>query len=219
MVGESSQTLVIVGAGGFGREVLDIVEAINETRRTDRYWRVVGFADDQISDSTSVQERGFRVVSKVEASSRFSETYVIAVGDGRAREQIDLLLSANDMVAASLFHPSSTRGSINKIEDGFVMAAGSRVTTNVHVGRHVHLNLNSTIGHDCYIGDYSTIHPGATVSGAVSIGRRVTIGTGANVLPGVEIGDDVYVGAGAVVTKNIPSGLTVVGAPARPIAK
>jgi len=96
------------------------------------------------------------------------------------------------------------------------------ITTNITIGRQVHINIDCTLGHDVSIGDFTTLAPGVHVSGYVHIGSRVYIGTGAVFVHGTEsepliIGDCVTVGAGACVTSSIEVGQTVVGVPARPI--
>jgi acetyltransferase-like isoleucine patch superfamily enzyme len=90
------------------------------------------------------------------------------------------------------------------------------LTTNIVAGRHLHVNLNATVGHDCVIGDFVTLAPGVSISGHVTIGDGVEFGTGAVVLPGVTIGDGAMVGAGAVVTRDVEPGVTVIGMPAKP---
>ncbi len=91
------------------------------------------------------------------------------------------------------------------------MCAGARMTTNVELGRHVHLHVNTAVGHDAHLGDHVSVFPGATVSGNVTVGDQSTVGTGANLLPGVTVGVDCFVGAGAVVVDDVPDGATVVG--------
>jgi acetyltransferase-like isoleucine patch superfamily enzyme len=105
---------------------------------------------------------------------------------------------------------------------GTIVCGGCRLTTNIQLGRHVHINLDCTIGHDVNIGDYTTIAPGVHISGFINIGKRVYIGTGAVFVNGTEssplvVGDDSIIGAGACITKEVPPGITVAGVPARPL--
>ena len=101
--------------------------------------------------------------------------------------------------------------------NGVIICPGAIVTVNVTLGRHVHLNLNATVGHDSTIGDYTTVSPGAAVSGNVTIGKRCYIGTGAVIIEKINICDDVIIGAGAVVVKHITESGTYVGVPAKKI--
>ncbi len=113
----------------------------------------------------------------------------------------------------------ATVGGDNRIGEGCILAAGARVTTNITLGRHVDLHVNSTVGHDSVLDDFASVYPGATVSGNVHLCEGVTIGTGANVLPGVTVGAGAFVGAGAVVIADVEPGVTVAGVPARPTGK
>lgn len=126
------------------------------------------------------------------------------------------MLSSAGKRAATLFHPHSTIGADNRVGEGCIFTAGSRATTNITFGRHTHLNLNCTVGHDSDLGDYVSLFPACTISGNVTLGKGVTVGTGANIIPGVEVGDFAMIGAGAVVTRAVEGGTTVVGSPARP---
>lgn len=202
--------LAIVGCGGHGRETLDVVEAINGV---DRQWRFAGFVDDAPQHLDRVERRHATVIGPVESIRGTDLLYVIGIGSCEVRARIDHTLGSSE--AAVLVHPAATVASDNRLGPGTVVAAGARITTNVSLGRHVHLNVNAVVSHDCVVGDHTTLSPGVHVNGAVELGDRVFLGTGAIVLPGVRVGDDAVVGAGAVVTSDIAAGATVKGVPAR----
>lgn len=207
--------LVIVGAGGFGRECLDIVEALTAAGADLEF---VGFVDDGAGDPTLLERRHTTCLGPVGSARDHADRYVIAIGDGAARERIDAQLSASGMQAMVLVHPQATLGSDCRVGDGTILNAGARVTTNITLGRHVQLHANSAVGHDTTLHDFVSVYPGATISGSVVLETGVTIGTGANVLPDVTIGAGSFVGAGAVVIEDVAPGCTVVGVPGRAIA-
>ncbi len=214
--------LVIVGAGGFGREVHDVVEAMNAAGAG---LDLVGYVDDQGASDELLARLGTSRLGGIEVLCSTGDDgpvagdvgYVIAIGAGAVRRTIDERLTAAGRRALTLVHPMATVGGDNRIAEGCILTAGSRVTTNITLGRHTQLHVNCTIGHDSVLDDFVSVYPGATVSGNVHLGEGVTIGTGANVLPGVTIGAGAFVGAGAVVTADVDGGVTVAGVPARPI--
>jgi sugar O-acyltransferase (sialic acid O-acetyltransferase NeuD family) len=216
-------SLVIVGAGGFGREAHDVWEA-TQTRRTAGELAdvpFIGFLDDVKPDSRLVEPRGswLGTVSALEGLP-VDVRYLIAVGNGGVRRQIDEWARSIGRVAAEpLIHPDATVGHRGVlIGPGSVVCAGVRVTTDVRLGRHVHLNLNVTVGHDVAVGDYVTINPGAAISGNVTLGNEVTVGTGAAIIQGVTVGAESVIGAGAAVIRDVPPRVTAVGVPAKPLA-
>jgi sugar O-acyltransferase (sialic acid O-acetyltransferase NeuD family) len=212
------QRIVIVGAGGFGREVLDVLRAMDPDQSQ---FEFVGFVAEDKPDP--------EVLARIDASwlgtpsaflpAAMASHYVIGIAAPRIRERISMLFDAAGLEAATLIHPTATFGRDVVLGAGSVMAAGSSVTTNIRVGRHVHLNLHVTVGHDCIIGDFVTIHPGVALSGGVTIDSGTLLGTTSCVLPGRSIGSDVVVGAGALVTHDVADGTTVVGIPARPLSR
>lgn len=211
---EKTHGIVIVGAGGFGRGSLDILEALQVAGRSIEFR---GFLDDGPVDERLVARRRARVLGATNPPQGDPGPFVIGIGAGRVRREIDERMLDAGWWATELVHPAATIGSNHSFGDGCILAAGARVATEASFGRHVHLNLNATVGHDCTFGDYVTVHPGATISGFVEIGEEATIGTGANVLPSVRVGVGATIGAGAVVTQDVEPGSTVVGIPARPL--
>ena len=204
--------LVIVGAGGHGRETLDIVEAINAVKPT---WAFAGFVDDGEIIADRLERRDASLLGTTEILANTNLHYVVGIGSPAVRAKLDEQLTAWGRTAATLIHPAATVASDNRISDGVLLAAGARVTTNVTLGRHVHLNVNAVVSHDCVIGDYTTLSPGSLVNGDVQIGTGVFLGTGAIITPGITIGDHAVIGAGAVVVNDVPPGVTVKGVPAR----
>lgn len=208
--------LVIAGAGGFAREALDIVEAMNAVERR---WEFLGFLDDNKSEDPLITQRGTQILGSTDLLAELDCEYVIAIAHPAHRERIDGLATGAGRRAATLIHPTATLGSVNAIAPGFIAAAGSRVTTNVTIGRHVHMNPAATVGHDAILGAYVTLYPGARISGNVTLEDAVTVGSGACVIQGLTVGRGTFIGAGAVATKAVPAGLVVVGIPAMPLAR
>lgn len=208
------KALVIVGAGGHGREALDIVEALNEESPT---WDVLGFLDDGLTDDGLLRRRNTRLLGPVKELKAIDAAYVIGIGSGAARARIAELAGSAGRPAATIVHPAATIGGDVELGDGVVIAAGARVTTHVRLGRHVHLNTNTTVAHDCVLDDFVTVLPGANVSGAVHLGEAVTMGAGSVVIQERSIGAGTFVGAGAVVVDDLPADVTAVGVPARAI--
>jgi sugar O-acyltransferase (sialic acid O-acetyltransferase NeuD family) len=145
--------------------------------------------------------------------------FVIGIGAGDVRRRLDEILTQAGRRPLVLIHPMATVGGDCRIGEGCILAAGARVTTNISLGRHTQLHVNATIGHDSVLDDFVSVYPGATVGGDVHLGEGVTVGTGANVLQGLTIGAGAFVGAGAVVTSDVAPGATMVGVPARPVAR
>lgn len=208
--------LCIFGAGGFGREVLDVIDAQNAK---DHRFEFIGFLDDGDVDLDLLGRRGVRLLNGLSEAVDERAAFTIGIGDTSSRRSIDERLSNAGLEPVTLIHPTASCGFDVDIGSGSVLTAGVRMTTNIRIGRHVHLNLNCTVGHDSVINDFVSVFPGATISGSVSIGAGTTVGTGANLLPGVTIGKDAFIGAGAVVTRDVDDGQTVVGSPAKPLRR
>jgi sugar O-acyltransferase (sialic acid O-acetyltransferase NeuD family) len=211
-----SDQLVIIGCGGFGREVFALVEAL---RAQGGSWVVEGFVDDAPSDLdlARVGELGSRVVGSVNdlvaRTSPFSA--VVAIGSPQIRRAIVDKLSVAPVSWAVLVHPDTTIGTRVGLGAGSIVAPGARLSTNIVVGRHVHIDQNVTVGHDCDLGDYSRLNPQACISGSVVLQEQVLVGASATVLQGLRVAASSIIGAGAVVVRDVPASTVVKGVPAR----
>ncbi|KGN41403.1 acetyltransferase [Knoellia aerolata] len=212
---ESARRVVVVGASGFGRECLDVLEAMVAAGVD---LEVVGVFDDAPSPANR-DRLGVRGVAHLGSLADFiaaddtSISYVLGVGHPQTRVTLVERLDTAGFTAFSAIHPSAVIGSDPSIGPGSVICAGAVVSTNVKLGRHVHLNPHVTIGHDAVLADFVSVNPGAVVSGEVTVGAATLVGASATILQGLLVREDAVIGAGAVVTRNVPNGVTVTGVP------
>ncbi|MCT2089343.1 acetyltransferase [Micrococcus terreus] len=214
-----TQDLVIVGSGGFGREVADVVSAINAAESGPR-WNLLGYLDD--SPSTASIERadrqGLRVLGPVAPDTvSGSPHFVVGINNGAVRKTLAQRLESAGWKPATLIDPRASIGSDARIGEGTIMCAGARITTNVTLGRHVQLNLNCTIGHDSKLEDFVSVNPLASISGEVRVREESTVGAAAFILQGLDLAPGTTVGASACVVKGTTESCVLVGVPARTI--
>jgi len=206
--------VLIYGASGHGRVIIDIVER-------ERRSRIVGLLDDDLA----IQGRnfcGYPVLGGFELLD--GETYhdcklILAIGDNRARRRLWEKLRELRYKLACAIHPSAQIGKDVSIGPGTVIMANTAVNSGTQIGENVIINTGATIDHDCVIEGYVHISPGAHLAGNVSVGEFSWIGIGASIVQGVKIGEDVIIGAGAAVIDDIPDNVTAVGVPARVIKR
>ena len=209
--------IVIIGAGDFGREVIWLIDRINEAS-IDK-WRILGFLDDD-AEKWGRQIGGYPVLGGTEWLAHYTEDIyaVCTVGTGEIRKKIIDKLSVNPQVHyPSLVDPSVLMGNGCIIGEGSILCAGNILTVDVQIGRHVILGLQGTFGHDDQIGDYGTINPGCNISGKVVTGECVDMGTGTKVIQGIHIVKNTVIGAGSIVVRDIEQSGTYVGTPAKAI--
>ena len=205
--------IVIYGAGGLGREVLQLVRDTD----ADGTREILGFIDDGVE--AGVMRNDAVVLGDMEYLDTLSEPIgvVFGVADPRSKEKRYHALRANPLVSfPSVIHPRALIRAYVSIEEGVVIVADCHVSVNVRIGRCVLLDDSATIGHDVEIGDFSSILPQAAVSGNIDIGVRCLLGVGCMLRQGISVGADSVVGMGSVVLQDIPAGTTVYGNPARP---
>lgn len=206
--------LVIIGCGGFGREVHDVVDAVNAQNPT---WELLGYLDDAPSEVNLdlVQRRGSQVLGGLDWLDTAADDvhYVIGIGSPAVKKKIADRCAGRS--AATLVHPSVVRGFDVTLGPGTVICANTVLTTNIRLGRHVHVNLLCSIGHDVVMHDHVSINPLAAISGWVVLEEGVLVGTHAAVLQNLTVGPGATVGAGSCVVRDVPAGTTVKGVPAR----
>lgn len=209
--------LVIVGAGDFGREMADVVERINEYASS-TIWDLKGFIDDNPEIKGTLID-GYKVIGNIDyLNSIDREIYAIcSLGVARTRKKVIEKISNPNVKFATLIDPDARVYRDSTVGAGSIICGGSILAINTHVGDHVIVNLNCTLGHDDIVEKYCVVNPGVNVSGKVTVKECSNLGTGAKVLQGLTVGTDSTVGAGGVVIKDIPDHCTAVGAPAKPI--
>lgn len=220
-----STSLIVVGAGGFGREVVDVVEAVNAACVAvgqEAHWRLLGVVDDAPTRENleRLSDRSLAHLGSLDdflAEDRAGVAYAVGIGSPAVRRRVAERCDAAGLTAATLVHPSVSTGSRVTLGAGSVLCAGARITTNVRLGRHVHVNLNATVGHDSALGDFVSLNPLSSISGDCVLGDGVLVGVGGVVLNGLHVGDGAVVGGAACAVKDVEPGVTVVGVPARPL--
>lgn len=206
------QDVIIVGAGGFGREVLETIESINRIQPT---WNVLGFIDDNLAalDGFELKYGVLGTVRDWRPSD--DEEYVLAVAAPRTKEKLVPMLKARGAKFATIIAPTSTIGDRTAVGEGVVMFGGVGVSVDVTIGDFVFFNALDGIGHDVSIGDYCTFGPKVCISGATKIGRCVNVGALASTYPGITVGDYATIGMNSAAIRRVKPNSTVIGVPAK----
>lgn len=210
-----SKKLCIFGTGGFGRETLLVfIDMLAGSGKRFQEHALFMVSDD---DYQQTDVMGVPVIKKSEFDSA-QHQMIIAVGEPSVRKKIVEQFPA-DTQYATVVHPTAVISDWVVLGEGSIVTAGTIITCNIGIGKHAQLNLHTTVGHDCTIGDYFTTAPGAKISGICNFGDCVYFGTSASVRQGVKIVDNVTIGMGGVVVKDVLDSGVYVGNPLKPLAK
>ncbi len=206
--------IIIVGAGGFGREVYYLIKAINEVAPR---WNIKGFIND-IPVDLAAKKIDVPVIGTIKDwQPSENEVFAMGISSPAGKEKVAGILQAKGAVFETLIGPYVLMNPNTFIGEGTVITYPSTIGDCAKIGRFVHI-AGSMVGQDAEIGDYSTTTGYANLTNA-TLGKRVFVGSHALVLNDRKVGDDAFVGAGSIVVRNVPAGATVFGNPARRIDK
>jgi sugar O-acyltransferase (sialic acid O-acetyltransferase NeuD family) len=209
-----NKKICIIGASGFGREVLCCL--IDSIQNTDyKIADIACFMEKDDFGATNIM--GIEVIKDSDFNPALYDV-VVGIGDPATRKKVVESLPAGTTFT-SVIHPSAVISKWVEIGEGAVITAGTIITCNIKIGTHAHLNLHTTIGHDCNIGNYFTTAPGSNISGICTFGDCVYFGTNAAVRQGVNICNNVTIGMGGVVVKDIDEQGVYVGNPLKKLEK
>ena len=203
--------ILLFGAGGHGKVVLDIVQLQGKHR-------VVGFLDaDPQLHGTSVG--GVEVLGGLNLLHKLRQQKVrgavVSIGDNRVRRQCAAEAQTAGFELATAVHPAAVIAKSAKLGLNVVVAAGAIICTDAVIGDSTIVNTGASVDHECQIGPSVHVAPGARLAGRVRVEELAFIGLGASVIQCLTIGARAVVGAGAVVIRDVAAGSTVVGCPAR----
>ena len=208
---KAKEKLVVFGAGGHAKVVIDIVE-----RQGD--YEIAGLLDDDIKHQGK-RFFGYPVLGTradlpglLTAQLRHA---IVTIGDNASRAAVAAHMDSHGWQFATAVHPGASIGRGVTIGPGSVIMAGCAVNADAHLGSHVIINTGATVDHDCRIADAVHIAPGCHLCGGVSVGLGSLLGAGSTVTPGVSIGCRVIVGAGSTVIRDVADEAKVSGSPAR----
>lgn len=216
----SRRRIVIIGAGGFAREVAWLLREISA--HGPDTWEFGGFIVSDLAKLGPLDSRDAVVGDTAWLREHRADVDALAIGIGtpasRLRVAADLEPEFGPEYWPALIHPNVRydAGSC-EIGHGTLLCAGVVGTVNLRIRPYALVNLACTIGHETIIGRGTVLNPTVNLSGGVELGDGVLVGTGAQVLQYVRIGEGATVGAGAVVTREVAAGVTVVGIPAKPM--
>ena len=204
---DAGSSLVVFGAGGQGRVVVDAALLMHR-------WSRIVVSDRKLPDNQSELLTGIGLLT-VPAAQALDPSVHVAIGNNQFRQREAGAWGHERLV--SVVHPAAVISVFSNIGAGCFVAAGAVIGPSAQLGIGVIVNHGAVVDHDVEIGSFSHIAPNASLGGHVKLGQRVLVGSGAVVLPSIVIGDDVTVGAGSVVTAHLLESGSYAGIPARKI--
>jgi sugar O-acyltransferase (sialic acid O-acetyltransferase NeuD family) len=199
------ETIVIIGAGGFGREVYSIINR--------EYYNIVGFIDNTADQNIKLPAPiigGDEVISLLKRDN-IANSVCIAIGNMKLRSKLFQIAQSAGLEVPTIIHSSAIILSKIKIGDGSIIYPNVVVMDNCFIGNCVLLNSAVTLGHDVTLGNFSNINPGVNLAGRIKIGNYSMVGIGSSIRENIVIGDNVIIGAGSTVVKNVESDQIVFG--------
>ena len=211
--------LYIYGAGGLGREILELSETVNKKNKIQPEWDIAGFIDDD-ETSAGLVYNGIPVLGGAEILRGLSEPadVILGIADTKIKEKIYNELKKNKLISfPKVLHPTAIVSGSSTISEGAVVFNSCFISVNTYMGRMCLMSAGSQLAHDSRLGDFCSVMPSVNISGNVTISERVYIGVQAAIRQGVSVGSGSVIGMGSVVIKDVPDNCTVAGNPAEKI--
>ena len=208
--------VVIVGAGGFAREVLDITQAFDPRQVP---YQVRGYVVDQQYGTSGTIINGKPILGDIDWLAEHANEFSVICCVGAPQHRRNLVIRVKELGCrfCNIIHPLALLTPWISLGEGVVITAGCILTNQIKIGNHVHVNLDCTIGHDSVLEDFVTLAPGVHVSGNVNLGEGCYVGTGANIIENIRVGSWSIIGAGSTIVDDVPPNTTVVGCPGKVI--
>lgn len=211
----------IVGAGGFGREVMPLANAMLKLHSEDTAYELV-FVDEKIQSPSFLNHYKVMNIENFFSHPASDKFFNVTIADHLSRKKMAEQMIARGAIPFRINALNSIELACNQIGEGAIFCGFTTVTSNATIGKFFHANIYSYIAHDCVIGDYVTFAPNVHCNGGVVIKDHVYVGTGVIIRQGsidkpIVIGEGAVLGMGAVITKSVPPFATVIGNPARPL--
>lgn len=207
--------VVIIGAGGFGREIVSFL-------KFDKEYKIEGFVDADTSLSGKIID-DILVLGTDQELEKIKKDGVlcafVAIGNSEIRASVYEKVKSLGFEIINVVHPSSIIASDVSMGNGNIIYPNVTINTGVIIGNSALINSNVSVGHDVKIGNFTNINSGVNIAGRVTIRDLSFLGIGCSVLENIVIGSKVIVGGGALVCKDVADELIVVGVPAKPIRK
>jgi len=202
--------IIIVGAGGFGREVLYLIKDIN---KVNPLWNIKGFIDDNLNALDNIK-CDYKIIGTIKDwIPSDKEVFAIGVASPTVKEKVTNIMKIKNAVFVTLISPFAKISEFVSLGDGCIITAGAFIGDCTIIGDFVNIS-GAMIGQDSTIDDYSTITGYANIVSA-KIGKRVFVGSHSVILNGRKIGDDVFICAGSIVFNHVKPQTKVIGNPAK----
>lgn len=203
--------MIVIGAKGFAKEVLEVLQQCNQTEN-------LGFYDDVNEIGETLYET-FPILKNEAQVTQFFKAhgnqFTIGIGNSLLRYKLYKKFTKLGGELVSTISPLAQISSYEvNIGVGSTVLMNAVFSNSVTIGKGCLVYYNAIITHDCVVGDFVEISPGATLLGRCTVGSFSRIGANATILPDVKIGSNVTVGAGAVVTRDLPDNTVAYGVPA-----